>query len=50
MSSSESDHDENPSDQQSENEENGDKIETTIGQDSDKPVTWSDLVSEAVIS
>lgn len=49
--SSDSDYDENPSEHQSENEENGEQQEETAsaeipnGKD-EKPVTWNDLVRE----
>lgn len=42
MSSSESEYEENPSNQEN---ENGDEKEAvTNGQEDDKPVTWNDLV------
>lgn len=51
MSSSESEIEDNESNQQSEQEEIGNEEEilestTTNGNDSDKPVTWNDLVRE----
>lgn len=44
MSSSESEYDENPADQQSENGDQDDAVTNGQNDDNDKVVTWNDLV------